>query len=161
VDGASGLGIRGTLGGLVELGRPKRLNKLLEAAADSAAWCATAPVCCEDGPDLRGRGTSPGACHQCVLARDFLRGVYPRARPRRTYRSAPAVSCRVLPNQVARVNAGADQWKGLMQVSDRQLDRPEVRVASSRMHGESSVIDQSSVPAGPGAGVGAGCRTRW
>jgi hypothetical protein len=59
--------VHGTLGGLVELGWPDRLGKLLEEVADSAAWCATDPVCCEDGPDVAGHGTSPGACHHCLL----------------------------------------------------------------------------------------------
>jgi hypothetical protein len=59
--------VHGTLGGLVELGSPERLGVILEAALDAASWCATDPVCAEDGPGPRGRGTTPGACHHCLL----------------------------------------------------------------------------------------------
>ena len=59
--------VHGTLGGLVELGHPQRLGEILEGAVDAATWCATDPVCGEDTPGLRGRGSSPGACHHCLL----------------------------------------------------------------------------------------------
>lgn len=59
--------VHGTLGGLVELGTPDRLGELLEAAVDAASWCATDPVCGEDSPGPRGRGSTPGACHHCLL----------------------------------------------------------------------------------------------
>jgi hypothetical protein len=60
--------VHGTLGGLVELGTPDRLGELLEAAADSAFWCATDPVCMEGESARRGAGaTPPGACHHCLL----------------------------------------------------------------------------------------------
>lgn len=59
--------VHGTLGGLVELGTPHRLGELLEAVVDSASWCATDPVCGEDSPGLRGRGSTPGACHHCLF----------------------------------------------------------------------------------------------
>lgn len=59
--------VHGTLGGLVELGAPHRLDELLESAVDAAAWCATDPVCSEDAPGLRERGSTPGACHHCLL----------------------------------------------------------------------------------------------
>jgi hypothetical protein len=59
--------VHGTLGGLVELGSPDRLGSLLETAMDAASWCATDPVCGEDGTLPRGRGTAPGACHHCLL----------------------------------------------------------------------------------------------
>lgn len=56
----------GTLGGLVELTTPSRLVPLLDHAIDSARWCATDPVCAEDNPGVRSRGTTPGACHHCL-----------------------------------------------------------------------------------------------
>ncbi len=60
--------VHGTLGGLVELGTPDRLGDLLEAAVDSAFWCATDPVCMEGEFARRGAGaTPPGACHHCLL----------------------------------------------------------------------------------------------
>lgn len=59
--------VHGTLGGLVELGSPERLGSLMEAALDAAAWCATDPVCGEDGHGSWGTGTAPGACHHCML----------------------------------------------------------------------------------------------
>ncbi|MBS4729855.1 DUF1998 domain-containing protein [Mycobacterium sp. SM1] len=59
--------VHGTLGGLVELGHPQRLGEILEAAAAAAAWCATDPVCGEDAPGPPGRGSTPGACHHCLL----------------------------------------------------------------------------------------------
>jgi hypothetical protein len=49
--------VHGTLGGLVELGRPQGLGEILEAAAESATWCATDPVCIEYAPGPRGRGS--------------------------------------------------------------------------------------------------------
>lgn len=58
--------VHGTLGGLVELAEPARLVPLLNAAVDSARWCATDPVCGEDATGARTRGTSPGACHHCL-----------------------------------------------------------------------------------------------
>jgi hypothetical protein len=59
--------VHGTLGGLVELGAPDRLGELLEAAVDAATWCATDPECGEDAQGPRGRGSTPGACHHCLL----------------------------------------------------------------------------------------------
>lgn len=59
--------VHGTLGGLVELGHPQRLGEILEDAVDAATWCATDPVCGEDAPGPRGRGSTPGACHHCLL----------------------------------------------------------------------------------------------
>ena len=60
--------IQGTLGGLVELGRPGRLEGLLEEAVQSISWCTTDPVCFDAGVDLGlSRTTSPGACNHCLL----------------------------------------------------------------------------------------------
>lgn len=60
--------IQGTLGGLVELGRPGRLELLLEEAVERIRWCSTDPVCIEDGIELGLSGTTqPGACHHCIL----------------------------------------------------------------------------------------------
>ncbi len=59
--------VQGTLGGLVELGGPDRLGQILEEAVNAASWCATDPVCVEDNGGPRGRGSTPGACHHCLL----------------------------------------------------------------------------------------------
>ncbi len=59
--------VHGTLGGLVELGHPQPLGEILDAAVAAAAWCATDPVCGEDTAGPRGRGSTPGACHHCLL----------------------------------------------------------------------------------------------
>jgi hypothetical protein len=59
----------GTLGGLVRMGRPGRLEPLLERALTAAQWCSADPVCMEMG--LSG-GQGPdslnlAACHGCCL----------------------------------------------------------------------------------------------
>ena len=56
----------GSLGGLMELGKPYRFLQLLTRAFEAAAWCSLDPVCREQeghGPDLLNRA----ACHACVL----------------------------------------------------------------------------------------------
>ncbi len=60
--------IQGTLGGLVELGRPGRLESLLEEATDRIRWCTTDPVCIEGSIELGlPETTLAGACHHCLL----------------------------------------------------------------------------------------------
>jgi hypothetical protein len=62
--------IEGTMGGLVAMGRPGRLEALLGVAIDLATWCTTDPVCIESNapPGLaRASTTAPGACHHCLL----------------------------------------------------------------------------------------------
>lgn len=59
--------VHGTLGGLVELGRPGVLRPILDDVVEAASWCATDPVCSEGALATRGRGTPPGACHHCML----------------------------------------------------------------------------------------------
>ncbi len=56
----------GTLGGLVELGKPGRLEPILKRALEDAMWCASDPICSESA------GQGPGslnlaACHACSL----------------------------------------------------------------------------------------------
>ncbi len=54
----------GTLGGLVELGRPENLGRLLRRALDRAKVCASDPLCAEHNP--RRDGSLHGAsCHAC------------------------------------------------------------------------------------------------
>lgn len=60
--------IEGTLGGLVALAQPGRLEPLLLDAVRQAEWCTTDPVCIEDRPlKALSTTTSPGACHHCLL----------------------------------------------------------------------------------------------
>ena len=58
--------IHGTLGGLVELAQPGRLEALLSGALDHARWCGADPVCLNP---IEGAGliTTPGCCHHCLL----------------------------------------------------------------------------------------------
>lgn len=59
----------GTLGGLVRMGKPGRLEPLLDRALTGARWCSADPVCMEMG---KSGGQGPGslnlaACHGCCL----------------------------------------------------------------------------------------------
>lgn len=57
----------GTLGGLVALGRPRELGRLIRQALERAMLCASDPLCSEHDP--RGDGTLHGAaCHACLFA---------------------------------------------------------------------------------------------
>ena len=56
----------GTLGGLVAMGEPGRLERVIAQAVDRAKWCSSDPVCSES------QGQGPGncnlaACHACAL----------------------------------------------------------------------------------------------
>ncbi len=58
--------IAGSLGGLAELGEPRRFLGLLVRALEHSRWCSLDPVCSEhegQGPDLLNRA----ACHACAL----------------------------------------------------------------------------------------------
>ena len=59
----------GTLGGLVRMGRPGRLEPLLLRALQGARWCSADPVCMEIGAS-GGQGPDSlnlAACHGCSL----------------------------------------------------------------------------------------------
>lgn len=56
----------GSMGGLVRMGRPGRLEPAVRKALDKATWCSSDPVCIESasqGPD----GCNLAACHSCAL----------------------------------------------------------------------------------------------
>jgi hypothetical protein len=56
----------GTLGGLVSLGRPGKLERIVAAAIDDGRWCAADPICIESsgqGPE----SLNLAACHACTL----------------------------------------------------------------------------------------------
>lgn len=54
----------GTLGGLVELGRPESLGRLLSQALDRARVCSSDPLCAEHDP-RRDQSLHGSACHAC------------------------------------------------------------------------------------------------
>lgn len=54
----------GTLGGLVELGRPENLGRLLNQALDRAKVCASDPLCSEHDPS-KDQSLHGAACHAC------------------------------------------------------------------------------------------------
>jgi Domain of unknown function (DUF1998) len=59
----------GTLGGLVRMGKPGRLEPLLARALTGAQWCSADPVCMEMGQS-GGQGPDSlnlAACHGCCL----------------------------------------------------------------------------------------------
>jgi hypothetical protein len=59
----------GTLGGLVRMGKPRRLEPLLWRALTAAQWCSADPVCMEMGQS-GGQGPDSlnlAACHGCCL----------------------------------------------------------------------------------------------
>ncbi|MBK7721873.1 MAG: DUF1998 domain-containing protein [Austwickia sp.] len=58
----------GTMGGLVRMSRPDRLQPVFAAALRDAHWCSTDPVCMDAGE--RGQGPDScnlAACHGCAL----------------------------------------------------------------------------------------------
>ncbi|WP_208853183.1 DUF1998 domain-containing protein [Streptomyces albofaciens] len=57
----------GTLGGLVDLGRPERLGPLLDQALDAAGLCSSDPLCAEHDPRVHGH-LYGAACHACLFA---------------------------------------------------------------------------------------------
>ncbi len=58
----------GTMGGLVRMGHPGRLEPTLVAALDRAHWCSSDPVCMELGAKGQGpRSLNLAACHSCGL----------------------------------------------------------------------------------------------
>lgn len=54
----------GTLGGLVELGKPENLERLLRQALDRARICASDPLCAEHDP-RKDQSLHGAACHAC------------------------------------------------------------------------------------------------
>jgi hypothetical protein len=54
----------GTLGGLVDLGNPENLGRLLHQALDRARVCASDPLCSEHDPS-KDQSLHGAACHAC------------------------------------------------------------------------------------------------
>ena len=58
--------VDGTLGGLAELTKPERLEKIISKAFEKARWCSLDPVCASH--DGQGVGLlNKAACHACEL----------------------------------------------------------------------------------------------
>ena len=57
----------GTLGGLVRLGQPDRLEPVIRKAINRASWCSADPVCSENLGGQGSRLVNLAACHSCML----------------------------------------------------------------------------------------------
>ena len=57
----------GTLGGLVSLGKPHQLGRLLRQALERSSLCASDPLCSEHDPTRDGT-LHGAACHACLFA---------------------------------------------------------------------------------------------
>lgn len=57
----------GSLGGLVDLGSPKRFPDLFRAALRSATRCSSDPLCADHQPEVHAT-INGAACHACLLA---------------------------------------------------------------------------------------------
>jgi hypothetical protein len=58
----------GTLGGLVQLGSPQTLGRLLGQALEEMRICGSDPLCSEHNPSGDGRGVHGACCHACLFA---------------------------------------------------------------------------------------------
>lgn len=58
----------GTLGGLVSLGDPDTLDRLLRQALDHAKLCSSDPMCSEHRPSIDEDTLHAAACHACLFA---------------------------------------------------------------------------------------------
>lgn len=56
----------GTLGGLVDLGKPENLGRLMRQSLDRAAICASDPLCSEHDP-AKDQSLHGAACHACAF----------------------------------------------------------------------------------------------
>ncbi|WP_433223417.1 DrmB family protein [Microtetraspora malaysiensis] len=58
----------GTLGGLVSLGKPIHLKRLLDQAFEDARLCSSDPLCAEHVPEDPSDTLHAAACHACLFA---------------------------------------------------------------------------------------------
>lgn len=58
----------GTLGGLVSLGRPEHLGRLVDLALEDAIRCSSDPLCAEHEPVDPSETLHAAACHACLFA---------------------------------------------------------------------------------------------
>ena len=57
----------GTLGGLVRLGEPETLGRILRSALKRAAICSSDPICSQHDP-IEDASLHGAACHACAFA---------------------------------------------------------------------------------------------
>lgn len=57
----------GTLGGLVRLGQPENLGRMLEAALQRSKLCSADPICAERMRDTEDDSLHNAACHACLF----------------------------------------------------------------------------------------------
>lgn len=57
----------GSLGGLVEMGRPENLGPMFQRAIEGARLCANDPLCADRTPLSTGTDLNGAACHACLL----------------------------------------------------------------------------------------------
>lgn len=57
----------GTLGGLVNLGKPTELGPLLRRALERSGLCSSDPLCADHEPDAATSALHGAACHACLL----------------------------------------------------------------------------------------------
>jgi len=57
----------GSLGGLVEMGRPETLGPLLDTAVQDAGFCANDPLCADSDVSSTAAHLNGSACHACLL----------------------------------------------------------------------------------------------
>lgn len=58
----------GTLGGLVDLGKPISMARHLQQTLENLRICASDPLCSEHRPSSDGRGIHAASCHACLFA---------------------------------------------------------------------------------------------
>jgi hypothetical protein len=56
----------GTLGGLIELGKPDNLGRLIQQALHRATICSSDPLCSEHKPE-QDRSLHAASCHACAF----------------------------------------------------------------------------------------------
>lgn len=56
----------GTLGGLIELGKPENLGRMIEQALRRATVCSSDPLCSEHDPE-KDRSLHAASCHACAF----------------------------------------------------------------------------------------------
>lgn len=57
----------GSLGGLVQLACPNRIESIVKRTLESVKWCGSDPVCIESDPKQSGERVSGAACHYCLM----------------------------------------------------------------------------------------------
>jgi hypothetical protein len=80
----------GSLGGIINLASPERIDSLIERAIQDAQWCGNDPVCIETDPQINGERLSAAACHNCLLVPETACEKFNRELDRGTLLGFPA-----------------------------------------------------------------------